>query len=122
MPLFSHAQDIPVPKEIVVKVIKNLAEQHGLNSTTLLAISYCESRFTTETGLNKKDDKVWSKDYGYFQLNDFYHRDEANSLGYDIEDPWENILYGIYLFKKEGLAPWKASKKCISNYAGQGMT
>jgi hypothetical protein len=51
-------------------------------------------------------------DRGRFQINAFYHRDTANSLGFDIETEEGNIAYAKWLYNKEGAKPWLASFAC----------
>lgn len=119
LPLFSHAQEIPVPKEIVVKVIKNLAEQQGVSPILAISVAYCESRFDTKA-INYNNNKTI--DRGLMQINSI-HLETAKAMGLDVvTDPIHNIMYGLFLLKTNGISDYLASKKCISTYAGQGMT
>ncbi len=52
------------------------------------------------------------KDIGYFQINTFYHAKAAKKLGLDINNPNDNILFGVWLMKKYGKMPWNPSKHC----------
>lgn len=55
-------------------------------------------------------------DVGYFQINKYYNGAEAKRLGYDINTESGNIGFALYLYGKEGTAPWDASKSCWSKY------
>lgn len=50
-------------------------------------------------------------DYGFFQIS-YIHRKEALRMGDDIMTTKGNILYGLYLYRTEGTAPWNSSKSC----------
>ncbi len=72
----------------------------------LSRIIWCESRWDAEAYNSK------TKDVGLFQISEKYHLKNATELGYDIYNPFGNIDYGIYLYKKYGLQPWEWSQKC----------
>ncbi|MGB4253828.1 MAG: transglycosylase SLT domain-containing protein [Minisyncoccales bacterium] len=72
----------------------------------LSRIIWCESRWDAEAYNSK------TGDVGLFQISEKYHLKNATELGYDIYNPFGNIDYGIYLYKKYGLQPWEWSKKC----------
>lgn len=83
-------------------IIDNLQE-HPL----ALAIIKCESSFNGKA-YNKE-----TKDYGYWQINDYWHRERARKLGFDIENQKDNLLYGFELFfENNGLRYWNPSKHC----------
>ena len=77
----------------------------------LQAIMQCESGFNPEA-LNRNG--THSVDIGLFQINDRYHYATAKKMGLDIYDTVDNVRYGLYLFEKEGVKPWKASTRCIN--------
>jgi len=82
----------------------------------LIPIAMCESHFAQYEG-NGKDvlrGKVNPHDIGIMQINEIYHRANAEKLGYDIDTPDGNIAYGLWLYNHYGTAPWNASKKCWS--------
>jgi len=107
--------------------INELSEKYEVDAQKARAIIFCESNFVaTSTNKNFRlkeylttnGDSIWIKylwstDLGYWQINDYYHEKTANSLGFNIYDEWEGLEYGFYLFKKEGIKPWRASKECI---------
>lgn len=79
----------------------------------MVAIAKCES------GLRQYDESGATLRGGYgggmiglFQLNETYHREQARSLGYDIDTLMGNILYARWLWQQEGTTPWDPSAHC----------
>lgn len=92
--------------------IEILAESYGINEELAHAIIDCESESDPDA-VNKNRDRqgnVWSRDYGYWQINDYRHRKEAAKLGLEITDPDDNLIYGFYLLKRDGTRHWNASR------------
>ena len=82
--------------------------------TPILAeIAKCESRFRQvgKDGLVLRGEANKS-DLGLLQVNEYYHGEKAEDLGFDLTTVNGNLAYGKYLYDKEGTAPWSASKKC----------
>lgn len=99
---------IPILIETIIeldeyKTIINNLQEHPL----ALAIIKCESNFNGKA-YNKE-----TEDYGYWQINDYWHREPAKERGYDIEDPKENLQYGFEKYlEMNGLRYWNPSKHC----------
>lgn len=79
----------------------------------LIEVAYCESRFrqndvegNTFRGVENR------KDVGVMQVNEHYHEEDSKALGYDIYDLKGNMAYARYLYEKQGMKPWSASKPC----------
>ena len=103
-------------------LIRRYSNAFGFNYTTVASIIWCESRFNENViGLNKKNGKVWSKDIGLMQINNIFHQKIAINMGYDIYNPEEGLIYGLFLLKTEGIKHWSASAQCLGNYQGQGV-
>lgn len=97
----------------------------------LLDISWCESRdnqskvglnyrtrvVTLENGATTTEKYVWSRDIGRFQINEYYHAEEAKRLGFDIYTEEGNTLYAIRLYNLNGTRDWNPSKPCWSDIA-----
>lgn len=95
----------------------------------LLDISWCESRddqskignnyhktvITNQDGSTTIKKELWSRDIGRWQINEYYHAEEAKRLGYDIYTERGNALYAIVLYNTNGTRDWNASKPCWSN-------
>jgi len=76
-------------------------------------IAGCESRFRQ---FNKYGDILRgeenSQDIGVLQINEHYHLETANKLGYNLYTLDGNLAYARHLYKKEGIVPWQSSAKC----------
>lgn len=95
----------------------------------LLDISWCESRddqnkigynyrkktVTLADGSTTTQKFLWSKDIGRWQINEYFHKEKAASLGFDIYTEEGNALYAIVLYNSNGTRDWNASKPCWSN-------
>ena len=46
------------------------------------------------------------------QINEYYHNQNSDKLGYDILTLEGNTAYARYLFEKYGVKPWISSAKC----------
>jgi hypothetical protein len=51
-------------------------------------------------------------DVGKCQINTYWHEERAESMGLDLYDPEDNMVYCLYLFEAEGVKPWKSSQVC----------
>lgn len=81
------------------------------------AIAFCEStnrQFDENTGEALRGIQN-SKDIGLFQINEGFHKDKSQSLGFDIYTTEGNVGYALWLLEKEGSRHWKASKPCWSS-------
>lgn len=80
----------------------------------LALIAECESEGQQfeEDGTTVKRGVVNPKDVGKYQINEFYHLDDAKRLGYDIYTEAGNTEMALHLYKQSGTMPWLASKDC----------
>jgi hypothetical protein len=89
------------------------AEASEIDSKLAVKIAFCESRLTQFDSDGKVlRGKQNPQDVGIFQINEKYHLEASQKLGYDIYTTEGNIAYGLYLLKKEGSRPWAWSKSC----------
>jgi len=51
-------------------------------------------------------------DYGLFQINARYHERMARRMGLNIYELTGNVQFARWLFDKQGLQPWEASRWC----------
>jgi hypothetical protein len=51
-------------------------------------------------------------DIGKCQINTYWHKERAESMGLDLYDPEDNMDYCLFLFESEGVKPWKSSQLC----------
>lgn len=116
----STATDIPTP--LVPKKIQNVKTNTGIESQVrayfadlpiMAEIARCESHYRQFD----KDGSMFrgivnNKDVGVFQVNEFYHLDEAKKLGIDIYTVEGNLRFARILYNQSGVAPWSSSSPC----------
>jgi hypothetical protein len=79
----------------------------------LIEVAYCESRFRHQDSEgNLYRGVVNAKDVGVMQVNEYFHKEDSEKLGFDVHELKGNMAYAKYLYEKQGLKPWKASKPC----------
>ena len=97
------------------KTIEKYLRENYADTPILVDIARCESTFSH---YDKNGDivrgKANSNDVGVMQINEKYHLETAEKLGYDIHTVEGNVGYAKYLYKKYGAEPWSASSKCWS--------
>lgn len=109
----------PEPVKVVIlqdrkAVEKYLREQYA-DTPILVEIARCESTFAQfDKNGNLIRGRVNPKDVGVMQINEKYHLETAESLGYDLHTIEGNVAYAKHLYKEQGAAPWKASSPCWS--------
>jgi hypothetical protein len=94
--------------------IIRLSTKYKVDSKLVSKIIKCESSMYS-SAINEnigKDGKVWSRDYGLMQVNDYYHEADMKKLGLDIYNGYDSLEYGIILLANKGTKPWSASKFC----------
>lgn len=106
------------PLDSTEAIRQEIVTVFGKDAEIMLKVAECESsgrQFnkdgTVITGVENNLDK------GLFQINLFYHEETATKMGLDVHKPHDNILFAKYLFNKNGLSDWKASKPCWSKNA-----
>ena len=93
--------------------LESYVRAYFIETSILVEIARCESQFrqTDENGEVLRG-KVNKSDVGIMQVNEFYHGEKAEDLGFDLRSIEGNLAYAKYLYEKEGTRPWNASKKC----------
>lgn len=93
-----------------------LAKKYNQNPVLAQRIIDCEGLAYKRIGNNKnyRNGVMWSTDIGWWQINDYYHEQNALKLGLDIHNEWDNLEYGFILMSEQGTSPWNASKSCWS--------
>ncbi|MEK7116576.1 MAG: hypothetical protein AAB837_00220 [Patescibacteria group bacterium] len=81
----------------------------------MVEIAKCESRFrhNNSNGIALRGEKN-NLDRGVMQINEYFHNEDSNKLGYDILTIEGNTSYARRLFEKYGIKPWRSSFKCWS--------
>lgn len=81
----------------------------------LIEVARCESHFAhTDVDGNITRGIANNVDVGVMQINERYHLEEAQKLGYDIYTLKGNMAYARYLYNHEGMRPWVSSARCWS--------
>ncbi len=87
--------------------------QYFSDIPALIEVARCESTFRhADADGNLIHGKVNKDDIGVMQINQYYHEESAQKLGYDIRTLYGNMAFGRYLYGKYGTEPWSASSKC----------
>jgi hypothetical protein len=77
----------------------------------LKKVAQCESGARQYNANGRIVKNPVTPDYGIFQINAI-HVKTAQALGYDIFSEEGNIRFAMYLYQKNGLRDWNASKHC----------
>lgn len=95
------------------KAIEKYLREHFSDTPILIEIARCESTFVH---YDKNGDLMRGKanksDVGVMQINEKYHLETAEKLGYNIHTIEGNVNYAKYLYEKYGAEPWSASSPC----------
>lgn len=91
--------------------MQSLAYKYKVDVALAQRIMTCESRvYSRAINLNKDG----TRDWGYWQINDYWWHDTLLKKGWDIHKPEDNLEAGFYILSKYGTKPWTASQKCWS--------
>jgi hypothetical protein len=122
----------PIPETQIVETISNVVlsapamidepanmekyvRSYFAKTPLLAQISYCESRFRQyDKKGNVLRGEMVKEDVGLMQINERYHKETAEKLGFDIYTIEGNLGYAKYLYNTQGAAPWSASSPCWS--------
>ena len=79
----------------------------------MVEVARCESTFRHHLADGSVlTGRVDNRDTGVMQINTYYHGETAEALGLDLWDLEENMEYARYLYEKQGVQPWSASRPC----------
>lgn len=103
-------------KKVLVKksiTVEEYVRNYFSDIPIMIEIARCESRFRQHGGngdvlRGEKNDL----DRGVMQINEFFHNENSDKLGYDILTLEGNTSYARHLFEKYGVKPWNSSAKC----------
>lgn len=99
------------PKD--VNDVARFVKQYYKDTPILIKVAKCESdmRQFDENGKILRG-RANSDDVGVMQINEKYHLEDSKKMGIDIYTLEGNLKYGMYLYKEQGVSPWKASSPC----------
>ena len=93
--------------------LESYVREYFKETPILAEIAKCESRFRqVDKDGNVLRGEVNKSDVGLMQVNEYYHGEKAEDLGFDLTSVDGNLAYAKYLYEKEGTKPWNASAKC----------
>ncbi len=100
--------------EDVKRLIIDRSFYYGIKSELPIAIARCESQLQQ---YNKAGEVLRGKanryDVGIFQINEQYHLERSQELGFDIYTPEGNVGYATWLMSTTaGRGPWVWSRHC----------
>jgi len=102
-------------KEAIKKsiTVEEYVKNYFSDIPIMIEIAKCESRFRqhNENGEVLRGEKN-DLDRGVMQINEFFHNENSEKLGYDILTIEGNTSYARHLFEKYGVRPWASSAKC----------
>jgi hypothetical protein len=102
--------------QTIPELIAKKSKEQGVDAKLSQAIAFCEStnrQFNVDSGtvLRGVHNPL---DVGLFQINERYHLQKSQELGFDIYTVEGNIDYALWLLKAQGAQPWKWSQPCWS--------
>lgn len=100
-------------KETKSMTVEEYVRTYFSDIPVMTEIAKCESRFRQydSRGVVLRGEKN-ILDRGVMQINEYYHNENSEKLGYDILTLEGNTAYARHLFEKYGVKPWKSSSKC----------
>ena len=100
--------------------VEQAVRSYFKDTPVLAKVAFCESSFAQfgKDGKVLRGEEVAS-DVGVMQINEHYHGETAKKLGMDLYTLEGNMAYAKYLYQKNGLSDWEASKPCWSKSAGK---
>lgn len=112
----------PEPQETLSKAtpksitVEEYVSNYFSDIPIMVEVARCESRLRQYDSFgNVLRGEKNSLDRGVMQINEFYHNEDSERLGFDIMTLEGNTAYARYLYEKYGLSPWKSSSKCWMN-------
>ena len=93
--------------------VEKITREYFADLPIMIEVAKCESEFRQffDSGEvlygGHKNNMI-----GLMQFSEFYHLKPAKKLGYDIKTLQGNLDYARYIYEREGLTPWNASKHC----------
>lgn len=112
-------QEAEVEKMVVEEIPLNVeayVRNYFQDVPVMVRIAKCESGFRQwDKHGNVLLGFVDQRDTGVMQINKFYHLDTSIKLGLDINTLEGNLAYARFLYEKQGVQPWSASRRCWSS-------
>lgn len=93
--------------------VKGVVSEYFVDVPELVDVARCESHFRQfDKNGRVLRGAVNKGDIGVMQINEYYHSEKADELGFDLYTIEGNLSYARFLYDHEGLTPWLSSSKC----------
>jgi len=93
--------------------VETYLNQYFADTPIMVEIARCESQFRQFIHEGEViRGRVNKYDIGVMQINELYHKEKAQELGYDIFSLDGNLGFAKWLYEKYGTKPWNSSSKC----------
>lgn len=105
---------VPAPQPFVpqAQTTEQYVRSYFADIPVMIDISRCESKFR-QFGPNGKVLRGDNPDdFGIMQINQHYHRAEAEAMNLDINTIEGNVAFARFLYEREGTMPWLSSSRC----------
>jgi len=123
--LYKQAKVFEMPKEEEWKEVHPTEKNKWRK---LRAIMACESGGKwVVVPVTSSNGTSLGHDTGPCQVNTYYHEDRARTLGYDLMNPTQNMMYCIQLYEEQGNRPrgsnpWDATRACWEQKMSEYVT
>ncbi|HWB34254.1 MAG TPA: transglycosylase SLT domain-containing protein [Candidatus Paceibacterota bacterium] len=101
----------PMPQ---VQTVEEYVRDYFADEPILAEVASCESHFRQFDSNGNVLKNANSSAIGIMQIMASVHSETAAELGLDPTTMQGNLAYAKYLYDKNGLSPWNASKACWS--------
>lgn len=93
--------------------VESKVREYFADIPLMAEISKCESHYRQfENDGSIFRGKVNDQDVGAMQINEYYHKDRATKLGYNLRTLEGNMAYARLLYQEQGGQPWVSSSPC----------
>ncbi|MFT7507266.1 MAG: hypothetical protein ACI92I_000409 [Acidimicrobiales bacterium] len=104
--------NVDVQTEVIAST-EAVVREYFSDIPVMIQVARCESTFRhTLTDGTVLRGHVDDRDTGVMQINTYYHGDTADTLGFDLENIYDNMAYARDLYERQGTQPWSASWPC----------
>jgi len=106
-------ESVAVVEQTVAQNTEAIVREYFADIPIMIQVARCESTFrhTLADGSVLRG-VVDNADTGVMQINKRYHLETATALGLDLENIYDNMAYARYLYERQGVQPWNASRPC----------
>lgn len=97
--------------------LEEYVREYYRDTPILAEIARCETRFRhIGRGGRIIRGELSVDDIGVMQINEFYHGERADKLGFDLHALEGNLSYAKWLYQREGITPWLPSAQCWQEF------